>query len=103
MSLDLDELRRLLQPLITTVSEYNTDPFPEHLLEKEAPGILAWGVQSGYFLWVREHPGQLPTLHQVGEWLKDVLAARAGLGMQASPRMDLQKKPTPKRRRRKKR
>lgn len=68
-----NELRKLLQPLITVVSEYNTNPFPEHLLEKEAEGILAWGVRSGYFLWVREHPGQLPTMQQVQGWLAEGL------------------------------
>ena len=69
MSQDNDELQKLMKPILTAVSEYNTNPFPADLLEKEAPGILAWGVRSGYFLWVRTHPGQIPTMQQVVGWL----------------------------------
>jgi hypothetical protein len=65
-----DELYKLMKPMITAVSEYNTKPFPIELLEKEAPGILAWGVRSGYFLWTRQNPGKIPTMSQVIAWLR---------------------------------
>ena len=66
-----DELYKLMKPLITAVSEYNTQGLDRALenWEQQREGVLAWGVQSGYFFWVRRNPGKVPTMQQVYEWL----------------------------------
>lgn len=64
------ELLKLMQPIITAVAEWNTKPFRTEVSEREAERLLAWGVQSGYFLWVRQHPGQIPTMEQVTDWMQ---------------------------------
>jgi hypothetical protein len=66
-----DELYKLMQPLLTAVSEYMGNPHKAlENWEQQSEGILAWGVQSGYFLWVRQNPGKIPTMEQVWGWLQ---------------------------------
>ena len=31
--------------------------------------MFAWGVRSGYYLWVRQHPGERPTKMQFALWV----------------------------------
>lgn len=40
------------------------------IIERGPSGVLAWGVQTGYLLWVRHHPGQIPTMRQVRAWVE---------------------------------
>ena len=67
----MDELQKLMQPLLTAVEREKpgSSKDAQKILGTEAGGILAWGVRSGYFLWVRENPGKIPTKQQIIGWM----------------------------------
>src|SRR5690242_9743384 len=67
-----DELSRLMEPILAAIAAHQPEALPEarRIWESEAEGVLAWGVRSGYFLWVRQHPGNIPTLLQISGWMQ---------------------------------
>jgi hypothetical protein len=66
--LDADELYKLFKPLLEIIPAGAEDRF-KAIYRKEAEGMLAWGVSSGYLLWARTHPGEKPTRAQMQEWI----------------------------------
>lgn len=67
----MDELQKLMQPLLAAIERENPGSSKEaqKILGVEASGVLAWGVRSGYLLWVRENPGKIPTKQQIIDWM----------------------------------
>lgn len=61
-------MQELFNPLLAALGEEHKRTFWD-ILEQEASGVLAWGVRSGYLLWVRTHPGCIPTRCQVKNWM----------------------------------
>lgn len=60
-------LDEFMEPIIRTLTNDQKERLKE-IMKMEAEGMLAWGVKSGYFLWVREHPGEVPTKEQIRMW-----------------------------------
>jgi len=62
-------LEELMEPFIRSISPTKEQREQlQEIMKIEAEGILAWGIRSGYFLWVREHPGETPTREQAIAW-----------------------------------
>jgi hypothetical protein len=62
-------MQQLFHPLLRAIGSEHATGFWE-AIEKEPEGVLAWGVQSGYLLWVRTHPGVIPTRRQIALWMR---------------------------------
>lgn len=61
--------RELWEPLLSLFSRSERRQAEAVWASAERDEMFAWGVQSGYFGWVRHHPGETPTLAQVCNWL----------------------------------
>lgn len=67
----MDEFQKLMQPLLVAMERQKPGSSKEaqKILGAESSGILAWGVRSGYLLWVRKNPGKIPTKQQIIGWM----------------------------------
>jgi hypothetical protein len=61
------ELAALWEPLFSILTPIQRAE-AEIIERMERDGMFAWGVRSGYFLWVRTHPGEKPTMRQLALW-----------------------------------
>jgi hypothetical protein len=61
------DLLALWEPLWSTLTTKQRRA-AEAIWRAERVGMFAWGVRSGYFLWVRTHPGAQPSRANVREW-----------------------------------
>jgi hypothetical protein len=64
----LAELLALWEPLFSIMTP-GQRAAAEAVERVERNGMFAWGVRSGYFLWVREHPGERPTKCHLALWI----------------------------------
>jgi hypothetical protein len=62
-------MQELFNPLLQAIGSQHKDALWKNI-ETEGSGMLAWGVQSGYFLWVRTNPGMVPSKEQVVHWMQ---------------------------------
>jgi hypothetical protein len=62
-------MKELYEPLLQAAGHEHAEMFWS-IIESEASGVLAWGVRSGYLLWTRTHPGEVPTREQVTAWMQ---------------------------------
>jgi hypothetical protein len=61
------DLLALWEPLWSTLSPEQRR-VAQAIWRAERVGMFAWGVKSGYFLWVRTHPDEQPSRANVREW-----------------------------------
>jgi len=61
------ELLALWEPLFSILTPAQRAE-AEAIERIEREGMFAWGVRSGYFLWVQTHPGETPTMLQFALW-----------------------------------
>jgi hypothetical protein len=69
------ELRALWEPVFSVFTGAQRDEI-EEIERNDREGMLAWGVRSGYFWWVRTHPGETPTLAHLAIWHAIAIAER---------------------------
>lgn len=62
-----DELDKLMEPFFNALTKAERE-VGQAIYRTDKAGVLAWGVRSGYFLWVREHPGEIPTDEHIALW-----------------------------------
>ncbi len=64
---DEQELLALWEPLFWILTPEQR-AMAEAIERVECEGMFAWGVRSGYFLWVRTNPGEIPTWRLLRQW-----------------------------------
>lgn len=65
-----DEARAVLEIMQPFLRAFTPEQQNEMrlIIEKEASGVFAWAVKSGYLLWSRAHPGEVPPSDLVRQW-----------------------------------
>jgi hypothetical protein len=62
-------MQELFDPLLQAIGPEHAAEFWQ-TIKKEPEGVLAWGVRSGYLLWVRTNPGVTPMKEQITQWMQ---------------------------------